>query len=215
MKYKMKVYENVTIYFKNGDRECYKAIKLREKGICIGIINKNSDRLIRFIEQGYIPLDRIEKMLGIIPIDLEIEYLDNYNLEKWGELKYAKKGDSGFDLRAAIKEPLVVYPLKQILIPCGIKFNTKPGFEIQIRPRSGLSIKQGIIIVNSPGTVDSGFRGEVKVILTPLKDAYEIYPGDRIAQAVVSLIPTVELVQISCVSETERGESGYGSSGRN
>ncbi len=244
-------------------------------------------------------------------LKLEIEYLDHYNPE-WERLFYAKPGDSGFDLRAAIPEPITFatiqesslyfaecdigigepreytattreqlveliknedalpidvdnYPtmeqlrhvfmntvdevdeakvvgefsdvvvqnynalaameklarLEEIIphyrhnIPTGIKVALPPGYEMQIRPRSGLAYKNGISVINSPGTIDNGYRGEITIIMINLgNEPITINPGDRIAQGVVCPIPQVELVQVDKVGETERNDGAFGSTGK-
>lgn len=152
--------------------------------------------------------------LGIWDREVEVEYLPDYNLEEWGELQYATEFSAGFDLRAAIKEPIKLFPSARILVPAGIKVAIPPGFEMQVRPRSGLALKQGITVLNTPGTVDSDYRGQVGVIVVNLGQyKYVINPGDRIAQAVINQIENVVLKRVESVSDTERGAGGFGSTG--
>ena len=131
---------------------------------------------------------------------------------------YAKVADSGFDLRAFIEEPITLGPLERALIPTGLSFELPENTELQVRPRSGMAFKHGISCLNSPGTVDEGYRGDVGIIAVNLSnEEYTIQPGDRIAQAVI--MPVVgqrisNLKKVEKLSETERGDSGYGSSGR-
>ncbi len=131
--------------------------------------------------------------------------------------KFAYEGDSGFDLRADIEEDIVLEPFKRVLIPTGLYFELVKGIEIQVRPRSGLAIKHGITVLNSPGTVDSHYRGEVKVPLINLgEEPYLIQKGDRIAQGVVMPVfgeGKIELVKTDQINETPRGEGGFNSSG--
>ena len=130
---------------------------------------------------------------------------------------FANVGDSGFDLRANIEEPITLGPLERNLIPTGLFFELEKGFEIQVRPRSGLAIKNGISVVNTPGTVDSHYRGEVKVILINLSnEPFTINHGDRIAQAVVCPVygeGKIFIEESDGLSETSRGSDGFGSSG--
>jgi dUTP diphosphatase len=130
---------------------------------------------------------------------------------------YEKEGDAGFDLRAAIPEdePLVLNPGDRALIPTGFAFGiNQHDLEIQIRPRSGLAFKHGITVMNSPGTIDSGFTGEVKVILSNNGlSQIEFTRGDRIAQAVLCPIHRAEFTLVDSLDETDRADSGFGSTG--
>jgi len=131
--------------------------------------------------------------------------------------KFAYEGDSGFDLRADISETITLNPLKRVLIPTGLYFQLEKGTEIQVRPRSGLAIKNGITVLNSPGTVDSHYRGEIKVPLINLgEEPFTIQKGDRIAQAVIMPVfgeGKVILAKTEEINETLRGEGGFNSSG--
>jgi dUTP pyrophosphatase len=131
--------------------------------------------------------------------------------------KFAYEGDSGFDLRADIENDIVLDPFKRVLVPTGLYFELEKGTEIQVRPRSGLAIKHGITVLNTPGTVDSHYRGEVKVPLINLgEEAYLIQKGDRIAQAVIMPVfgeGRVILKKTDEINETVRGEGGFNSSG--
>jgi dUTP pyrophosphatase len=131
--------------------------------------------------------------------------------------KFAYEGDSGFDLRADITEDLVLEPFKRALIPTGLYFELEKGTEIQVRPRSGLAIKHGITVLNTPGTVDSHYRGEVKVPLINLgEEPFTIQKGDRIAQAVVMPVfgeGKVILTKTDEINQTTRGDGGFNSSG--
>ena len=132
---------------------------------------------------------------------------------------YAKEGDSGFDLRAFIDEPVTLKPLERKLIPTGLKFELSPNTELQVRPRSGMALKHGISVLNTPGTVDEGYRGDVGIIAVNLSDEdYTIQPGERIAQAVIMNVighRVSNLEKVDTLTETERGDTGYGSSGKN
>jgi dUTP pyrophosphatase len=127
---------------------------------------------------------------------------------------YATAGSAGMDLQAAVEEPIVLAPGQRTLVPTGLRIALPEGYEAQIRPRSGLAIKEGITVANAPGTVDSDYRGEVKVGLVNLSDkAYTIRRGDRIAQMVVAPVTRVAWRQVASLDETERGAGGFGSTG--
>lgn len=128
---------------------------------------------------------------------------------------YATQGSSGMDLRADIETDFVLQPLERRLVPTGLFIELPVGFEAQVRPRSGLSMKQGITCLNSPGTVDADYRGELKVILINLSNEPQtIHKGDRIAQMVIQKVETVTLLQVDEISETVRGERGFGHTGK-
>ncbi|AHC30423.1 dUTPase [Rhizobium phage vB_RleS_L338C] len=127
---------------------------------------------------------------------------------------YAKEGDSGLDVQADILEPITLNPGERELIPCGVKFDIPQGYEIQVRPRSGLAHNHGISIVNAPGTVDMGYRGEIKVnLINHGQMPVTIAPAQKIAQLVVSPVIRAILRKTDTLSETQRGENGYGSTG--
>lgn len=129
---------------------------------------------------------------------------------------YATPGSSGMDLRANLEESITLLPLQRKLISTGIFVEIPEGYEIQVRPRSGLAIKNGITCLNSPGTVDSDYRGELKVILINLSDeTHTIHSGDRIAQMVVSKVEKAVLEIVQSLEVTERGEGGFGHTGHN
>ncbi len=128
---------------------------------------------------------------------------------------YASAGSSGMDLYAAVEGKIIMEPQQTQLIPTGIAIALKPGFEAQIRPRSGLAAKHSIGILNSPGTIDSDYRGEIKVILTNFSNAaYTINRGDRIAQMVLSRYETFIWNETVTLPDSERGSGGFGHSGR-
>ena len=127
---------------------------------------------------------------------------------------YATPGSAGMDIRANLDHAVLLQPLERKLIPTGLYIELPLGFEAQIRPRSGLAIKQGITCLNSPGTVDSDYRGEIKVILINLSnEPQQVQHGDRIAQMVVSKVVTAELIPVQMINETVRGEGGFGHTG--
>lgn len=128
---------------------------------------------------------------------------------------YATPGSSGMDIRAAVADELVIHPKEIILIPTNLSVEIPSGYEIQVRPRSGLAANHGIGILNSPGTIDSDYRGEIKIILINLgKEDFIIKRGDRIAQLVVSKVYSAKLINKSNLNESHRGEGGFGHTGK-
>ena len=122
---------------------------------------------------------------------------------------------AGLDVRANTTESIVLEPLQRALVPTGLYVEIPDGYEIQVRPRSGLAAKHGISIANAPGTIDPDYRGEIKVILVNLSnEPFELKPGERIAQLVVAQFTRIEWESVSELSETERGAGGFGSTGR-
>jgi dUTP pyrophosphatase len=128
---------------------------------------------------------------------------------------YASEGSSGLDIRAAVQEPVHLNPGEIKLIPTGLAMSIPPGFEAQIRPRSGLALRHGIGMVNSPGTIDSDYRGEIAIILINWgKTPYVIRNGDRIAQMIISRTYHAEIIVTEELDGTERGAGGFGHSGK-
>jgi dUTP pyrophosphatase len=128
---------------------------------------------------------------------------------------YATSGSSGMDIRANISAPIELKPLERQLIPTGLFMQLPENYEIQIRPRSGLAFKQGITCLNTPGTIDSDYRGEIKVLLINLSNEIQIINNnDRIAQMVFAKTENVELIAVDIINETERGEGGFGHTGK-
>lgn len=128
--------------------------------------------------------------------------------------RYETEGAAGMDLRAHLDAPMSIEPGQRVLIPTGLRVAIPPGYEGQVRPRSGLAQRHGVTILNAPGTVDSDYRGEIKVILVNLgQDAFTVNPGDRIAQLVIAPVARAELVQVEELPESERGEGGFGHTG--
>ena len=128
---------------------------------------------------------------------------------------YATALSAGMDLRACLEAPVTLGPLERALVPTGLFIALPAGFEAQVRPRSGLAAKHGITVLNTPGTIDSDYRGEIKAILVNLSDTpFEIVPGERIAQLVVARHERVEWEETLDLDETERGAGGFGSTGR-
>lgn len=128
---------------------------------------------------------------------------------------YATEGSSGMDLRAWLETPITLQPMERSLIPTGLFLELPPHHEAQIRPRSGLAIKQGITCLNTPGTIDADYRGEIKVILINLSsEPQTIQNGDRIAQMVFQKVEVANLVEVQEIAETSRGGGGFGHTGR-
>jgi len=128
---------------------------------------------------------------------------------------YATIGSSGMDLRAFLKQPIELKSLERQLIPTGIFIELPNGFEAQIRPRSGLAIKQGITCLNTPGTIDADYRGEIKVILINLSNEIQVInDGDRIAQMVIQEVKQIEWLPVENINETTRGAGGFGHTGK-
>ncbi|MBS1751772.1 MAG: dUTP diphosphatase [Bacteroidetes bacterium] len=128
---------------------------------------------------------------------------------------YATSGSSGMDIRAFITGAVTLQPMERYLVPTGIFVEIPEGFEVQVRPRSGLAIKQGITCLNTPGTIDADYRGEVKVILINLSNEPQtIHSGDRIAQLVVQQVEQAIWAPVEMLSSTERNEGGFGHTGK-
>jgi dUTP pyrophosphatase len=128
---------------------------------------------------------------------------------------YQTPGSAGLDLCAAVPEAVRIEPGERRLVPTGLTMEIPPGFEGQVRPRSGLALKHGISIVNSPGTIDADFRGEVGIVLINHgREAFVVEPLSRIAQLVIARVEQVAIVEAESLTETSRGSGGYGSTGR-
>ncbi len=127
----------------------------------------------------------------------------------------ATRGAAGFDLHAAVEAPVVVAPRERALIPTGFAIAVPEGYEAQVRPRSGLALQHGIILPNAPGTIDSDYRGEVKIIVCNTGEKpFTIERGDRIAQLVIAPVARAEWKEVASLDVTERGEGGFGHSGK-
>ena len=141
----------------------------------------------------------------------DVEICNNGN-QKFPE--YETPGSAGMDLRANIEDDVILYPLDRILIPTGLSIAIPKGFEAQIRPRSGLALKFGVTVLNSPGTIDSDYRGEIKVLLVNISDTpFTIKKGERIAQMVISSYQKVNFIRVENLDKTERGDGGFGHTG--
>jgi dUTP pyrophosphatase len=154
---------------------------------------------------------------------MEIKVINNSNNEL---PQYETKGAAGFDLRAYITEKnndnpsdgefyTAIKPNSSKLIPTGLQMAIPEGYELQVRPRSGLAFKKGITVLNSPGTIDSDYRGDIGVILHNTSDKiFIVYNGDRIAQGVLNEVPQGTFIEVESLDETDRGEGGFGSTGK-
>lgn len=142
---------------------------------------------------------------------LKIEKLPHNNILP----EYKTEGAAGMDLCAAISEPMKLKPLERKLVPTGLKIELEHGYEAQVRPRSGLSIKHGITLINCVGTIDEDYRGEVCVpIVNISNETYTIQPDERIAQMVIARVEQAKLEVVTELTETTRGEGGFGSTGK-
>ncbi len=136
------------------------------------------------------------------------------NNSKHPQPEYATTNAAGMDLRANIDAPIVLKPLERALVPTGLFMELPIGTEAQIRPRSGLAFKNGITVLNSPGTIDSDYRGEIKVLLVNLSnESFKFNDGERIAQMVIAKHEQISFEVVQTLEETERGVSGFGSTG--
>ena len=127
---------------------------------------------------------------------------------------YATPQSAGMDIRANINEPITLRPMERHLVPTGLHIALPAGFEAQMRPRSGLALKHGLTVLNSPGTIDADYRGELMVLLINLGDRdFVINDGERIAQMVIARHETADFIAVEMLDETERGEGGYGHTG--
>ena len=141
---------------------------------------------------------------------IDIVNISNNKLPKYETLLSA-----GMDLRAYLKEPIVLKPLQRKLVKTGLFVSLQPGYEAQVRPRSGLALKKGISVLNSPGTIDADYRGEIGVILINLSDSdFKIDSGDRIAQMVIAKHETVSWKSVDKLDDSLRGDKGFGSTGK-
>jgi len=136
------------------------------------------------------------------------------NTSKHALPKYETIASAGMDLRANLNTPMQMAPMERVLVPTGLYIELPVGYEAQVRPRSGLALKKGITVLNSPGTIDADYRGEIRVILINLSnETYEIIDGDRIAQMVISSHVQAQWAEVEILSETSRGAGGFGHTG--
>jgi dUTP pyrophosphatase len=145
-----------------------------------------------------------------MPVQLKIVNQSPYPLPQ-----YSTEGSSGMDLRANLAEVVVLRSLERCLVPTGLFIEMPPNYEAQVRPRSGLAIRQGLTCLNSPGTVDSDYRGEIKVVLINLSaEEQVIQPGERIAQLVIQQVEKAAWLPVEILEETSRNSGGFGSTGK-
>lgn len=143
--------------------------------------------------------------------DMKIKVI---NRSQFSLPEYETRQAAGMDVRADLAESIVLEPLRRILVPTGLYVELPEGYEMQVRPRSGLAAKYGITVLNAPGTVDADYRGEIRVILANLSDTpFEIKPGERIAQLVVARVERADWEQVEVLSASQRGAGGFGSTG--
>lgn len=152
------------------------------------------------------------------PDDYKIQF-EFSNKSRNPDPEYATAGSSGFDLRADLLDSIIIKPGMTAIVPTGLYFNIPDNFEIQIRPRSGLAAKNSVTVLNTPGTIDADYRGEIKIILINFgQDFFEVNNGDRIAQAVVASVTGKNFIKLNKVDnvsvDTERGTGGFGSTGK-
>lgn len=141
--------------------------------------------------------------------------IDIVNISKNELPKYQTLLSAGMDLRAYLEDPIVLKPLQRVLIKTGLFISLHPGYEAQVRPRSGLALKKGISVLNSPGTIDADYRGEIGVILINLSDSdFMINTGDRIAQMVIAKHETISWKVVDELDDSLRGDKGFGSTGK-
>lgn len=125
--------------------------------------------------------------------------------------KYMTPGSAGMDLHADISTSMEIKPFERVLVPTGLQMEIPVGYEIQLRPRSGLALKHGITLINTPGTIDSDFRGEIKVIMTNLSnESYTLNPQERMAQMVLNKFEQVKFIECESLEDSERGSGGFG-----
>jgi dUTP pyrophosphatase len=149
-----------------------------------------------------------------VPDPLEVQILRLPGASDMPLPQRATAHSAGFDLRARVDQPLVLEPGQRRLVPTGIALAIPAGYEAQVRPRSGLALKRGLTLANSPGTVDSDYRGEIGVIMVNLgQDPVTVQRGDRVAQLVVQRVPEVVLTEVEALPESDRGPGGFGHTG--
>ncbi len=157
-------------------------------------------------------LENVASRSSLAQVPVLVKKLKNF---KGALPKYQTPLASGFDIRAQLEEAMTVYPGHRVLVPTGLSFEIPVGYELQARPRSGWAIKDGVSLVNSPGTIDADYRGEVKIILINHgQDTITVCDQDRIAQLVLCPVVQASFVEADNLSETERGAGGFGSTGQ-
>jgi len=147
-----------------------------------------------------------------MPPTVKIKRLREHHLPLPG---YQSEHAAGMDLMADIEAPFTIAPMSRVAVPTGFAIEIPPGFEGQVRPRSGLAFKEGITVINAPGTIDADYRGEVKVLLVNLgNDSVMLHPGDRVAQLVIAPVIRAEVEEVDNLEDTVRGAGGFGHTGR-
>ena len=188
-----------------------------------GMSNKTPEEIMRVVSDMGVDIPLMEDINKIQMSDLNTEHprmvVEFINKSEHESPMYHHSDDSGFDLRANLPgDTLTLKPLDRLIVPTGLHFGLPEGYELQVRPRSGLAYKYGVTVLNSPGTVDRGYVGEVKVILINLgKEDFIINDGDRIAQGVINGILTqrwADFTRVDELSETSRSDGGFGSTGK-
>ena len=155
------------------------------------------------------PLICVEMVIFAVMIKVRIINRGHHQLPE-----YATPQSAGMDLRANIEEPIILKPMQRMLVSTGLFMALPAGYEAQVRPRSGLALKHGITVLNTPGTIDADYRGEVKVLLVNFSDTdFVINDGERIAQMVIAKHETADFIEVEELDETERGAGGYGHTG--
>ena len=138
------------------------------------------------------------------------------NRSKFDLPQYETELAAGLDIRANITEPITIRSLERVMVPTGLYVELPEGYEMQIRPRSGMAAKFGLTVLNSPGTIDADYRGEIKIILANMSaDDYVLNPGERVAQMVVARFERIDWMQVEELSQTDRGAGGFGHTGKN
>ena len=210
----MKKYSNKN---KNDMTETLKTLEEFSKSLNDEDVGNDDEKILKDFGVDLESLSQLsDEMFGNMDNSIDIFYM---NKSKLSDPKYNHKEDSGFDIRANIDEDITFSSLERVLVPTGLYFQVHEDYELQIRPRSGLAAKHGLTVLNTPGTVDSNYRGEVKIILINLsKEKYTIKRGDRIAQGVISYVLKQKwgnLKKVKKLDSTTRDEGGFGSTGKN
>lgn len=157
------------------------------------------------------PIARFYREIVIFAVMIKVRII---NKGRHALPEYATAQSAGLDLRANIEEPVVLKPMQRALIPTALYMALPAGYEAQVRPRSGLALKHGVTVLNTPGTIDADYRGEVKVLLVNFSDTdFTVNDGERIAQMVIARHETADFVEVEELDETERGAGGYGHTG--
>ena len=203
--------------FENDMKETLKKLEDFQKTLENEDAGNDDEKILSSLGVDLSSLTKLsDEMFGGMDNTIDILYINKSKLE---DPKYNHKEDSGFDIRANITEDITISSLDRVLVPTGLYFQIHEDYELQIRPRSGLAVKHGITVLNTPGTVDSNYRGEIKIIIINLsKEKYTIKRGDRIAQGVVSYVLKQKwgkLKKVDSLNTTIRNDGAFGSTGKN